>query len=40
LPASNWTVLGPATENPAGHYQFTDPGATNSAQRFYRVRTP
>ena len=37
---SDWTVLGPATEGPAGQYQFMDPQATNSAQGFYRVRSP
>ncbi len=40
LPLSNWTVLGTATEAPPGQYQFTDPQATNSATRFYRVRSP
>lgn len=38
LPLSNWTVLGAATEGPAGYYQFTDP-QTNGT-RFYRVRWP
>jgi 6,7-dimethyl-8-ribityllumazine synthase len=40
LPASNWTVLGATVEGPAGHYQFTDPQATNSTTRYYRVRSP
>ena len=40
LPSTNWTVLGQATENPAGHYQFTDSGATGFVRRFYRVRVP
>jgi hypothetical protein len=42
LPLSNWSNLGPATETPpgSGHYQFSDPQATNSAQRFYQVRSP
>jgi hypothetical protein len=38
--SSNWTVLGLATETVAGQFQFTDTTATNSAQRFYRVRSP
>ena len=40
LPLSNWMVLGPAVENPSGQYQFTNPGAANSGQGFYRVRSP
>ena len=40
LPTSNWTTLGLATEMPAGQFQFTDPGATNYPQRFYRVKSP
>ncbi len=40
LPLSSWTVLGVATENPAGQYNFADPQATNNLQRFYRVRSP
>jgi hypothetical protein len=40
LTAGNWTLLGVMTEGPAGQYQFTDPEATNSAQRFYQVRWP
>jgi hypothetical protein len=39
-PLSNWTVLGPATEVSPGQFQFTDQGATNCAQRFYRVISP
>jgi hypothetical protein len=40
LTTSNWTFLGYMTESPSGsgQYQFTDPQATNSAQRFYQVR--
>ena len=38
LPLSNWTVLGSVTEVWPGHFQFTDPQATNNQQRFYRVR--
>jgi Kelch motif. len=40
LPLSSWTVMGGVTEFPPGRYQFTDPQATNSPQRFYRVRSP
>jgi len=40
LPLTNWTVLGAPVEGPPGHYQFTDPQATNSPTRFYRVRSP
>ena len=38
----NWTFLGYMMESPSGsgQYQFTDPQATNSAQRFYQVRWP
>ena len=35
---SNWTTLGNVTEISPGQFQFTDPQATNSPQRFYRVR--
>jgi WD40 repeat protein len=40
LPASNWTALGGVTEVSLGHFQFSDPQATNNPQRFYRVRAP
>ncbi len=40
LPASQWTVLGPATEGPPGQFQFTDMNATNRPQRFYRLAWP
>jgi autotransporter-associated beta strand protein len=40
LPSSNWTALGGVTEIAPGQFQFSDPQATNSAQRFYRVRSP
>jgi hypothetical protein len=36
---TNWTVLGTATESPAGEFQYTDTSATNR-QRFYEVRSP
>jgi hypothetical protein len=39
LPLSNWTILGGATEISAGQFQFTNPQATNSGQRFYRIRS-
>jgi subtilisin family serine protease len=39
-PLSNWTVAGAPAEVSAGQFQFTDPQATNNAQRFYRVRSP
>ena len=37
--ASNWTSLGSIIEDPPGWFQFTDSAATNSPQRFYRVRS-
>lgn len=40
LPLANWTVVGNVPEISAGHYQFTDPGVTNSPQRFYEVVSP
>jgi fibronectin-binding autotransporter adhesin len=40
LPLTNWTVLGNIPEIAPGQYQFTDLGATNSPQRFYRVVSP
>ncbi len=40
LPFNSWSNLGPVVEGPAGQYQFTDPTATNSPQRFYGVRSP
>ena len=40
LPLSTWTVLGSATEVSPGHYQFTDPQATNTPCCFYRIRSP
>jgi len=38
LPLSSWTILGLATESPAGHYQFTDSAATSFPYRFYQAR--
>jgi len=40
LPASNWTVLGSATEISPGQFQFTDSQAANYPHRFYRLRSP
>jgi hypothetical protein len=42
LPLNAWSNLGSPVESPSGsgHYHFTDPQATNSTQRFYRVRSP
>jgi hypothetical protein len=42
LPFNCWSNLGPVVETPAGsgQFQFTDPGATNWPQRFYRVSSP
>jgi len=39
LPLTNWTLRGAATETMPGQFQFTDPQATNSPQRFYRVQS-
>jgi len=39
-PLNTWTVIGTATEVSSGHYQFTDPQATNHPTRYYRVRSP
>jgi len=40
LPASNWTVLGPATLLSNNLFQFSDTQATNVPLRFYRLRSP
>jgi hypothetical protein len=42
LDPSVWTPLGLATETPVGSgcYQFADAQASNSPQRFYRIRSP
>jgi len=42
LPLTNWTVIGPAVESPAGsgNYQFTDTQNTNQTTQYYRVRSP
>jgi FtsP/CotA-like multicopper oxidase with cupredoxin domain/sugar lactone lactonase YvrE len=39
VPLTNWPVIGTATNNGAGVWQFTDLGASN-ATRFYRIRSP
>ena len=40
LPPSAWAGLGDATEVAPGQFQFTDPQATNTPQRLYRIRSP
>lgn len=40
LPFSNWATLTGLTEARPGQFQFTDPQATNSSRRFYRVTSP
>ena len=40
LPFAQWSNLGAPVESPAGTFLFTDPQATNKAQRFYRVSSP
>jgi hypothetical protein len=40
LGSADWMSLGVATEFTPGLYLFTDAQATNSPQRFYRVRSP
>jgi hypothetical protein len=40
LPFNNWTLLPGPTEGPPGQFQFVDSQATNTLQRFYRVRSP
>lgn len=39
LPLAGWTVLGTATENPSGLFEFTDTSPANTL-RFYDVRSP
>ena len=39
VPTTNWTVIGTATNNGFGVWQFTDNSASN-ATRFYRIRSP
>ena len=40
IPLGQWTELGSVPEVAAGQFQFTDSPATNSPQRFYRLRAP
>jgi hypothetical protein len=40
LPLSNWTMFGTPTEISPGHFQYSDPQATNQPLRFYQVRSP
>ena len=40
LPLANWTRLSGITEIAPGHFQFSDPQTTNSAQRFYSLFAP
>jgi hypothetical protein len=35
---SDWNSIGAATQTSPGWFQFTDPAAANSAQRFYQLR--
>jgi len=39
-PLSDWASLTGLTEPSPGQFQFTDPQASNSPRRFYRVRSP
>ena len=39
-PFSQWQNLGHPVESPAGHYQFTDAGASSSPTRYYTVSQP
>ena len=40
LRLTNWTRLGTVPEVSPGQFQFTDPQAAATSQRFYRVRSP
>ncbi len=40
LPVTNWTPLSGVTEISPGEFEFTDPQATNSVQRFYQIFAP
>jgi hypothetical protein len=40
LPLSNWTELGPVTNNGPLSYQFSTPALSGSPQLYYRVSTP
>ena len=39
VPLINWASLGAATEISPGHFQFTDPQATNGGRRFFSIRS-
>jgi len=39
-PLRNWTVLGGPAEVSPGHYQFSDPQASNYTKRFYAISPP
>ncbi|HEY3761597.1 MAG TPA: kelch repeat-containing protein [Verrucomicrobiae bacterium] len=39
-PFTDWVLLGRATENPAGTFNFIDSASASSPRRFYRVRSP
>ena len=39
-PLAQWESLGAPVSVGGGTYQFTDPGATNHARRFYQLRSP
>jgi hypothetical protein len=39
VPITNWTVIGTATNNGFGLWQFTDESASNDT-RYYRIRSP
>ena len=40
LPLNQWSILGPATQNLPGQYQFSDSTPRTSRVRFYRVVSP
>jgi N-acetylneuraminic acid mutarotase len=40
LPLTNWIMLSGVMEVSPGQFQFTDPQATNSGQRFYQIYSP
>jgi len=40
LPLSNWTPLGPVTEDTPGQFRFIDPPVDLDGPRLYRVRSP
>jgi PQQ enzyme repeat len=40
LPLTNWSLLGPVTENPPGQFRFIDPPVDLDGPRLYRVRSP